>query len=328
MSLNSEKPVWVLNDGRAGHWRQASALASYLPATAQELPFHLRTPWRVFAPHSLPLGLAMHPALRAALTGTAPSAIISCGRQSALVARWLQRQLGQQIHTVQILNCGLRPERFSWVIAPAHDKLVGSNVIQSLGSLNPVDEAWLKRAVDDSEGIERLPQPRITVLLGGPSRHFDFSRSWFSSRLAGLTSWVSSQQGSLILVASPRTPAWVPDALQAENSDVPQVWIPWRQQENAASEAQYASTIAHADCLIVTADSVNMVSEACASGKPVLLMGWRRVSGRIARFCERMMEDDFARALDKTGLGVIPTTVCLRETEKIARQLTASGLLA
>jgi mitochondrial fission protein ELM1 len=328
VSVNSEKTVWVLNDGRVGHWRQASALAAYLPAAAREVGFHLKTPWRLFAPRSLPLGLAMHPCLRTGLDGEAPAAIISCGRQSALVARWLQHQLGPDTRTVQILNCGLRPERFSWVIAPLHDDLRGHNVIHSVGSLNPVDETWLGRATGDPGKYQQTRRPRVTVLLGGPSKHFDFTRSWFSRRLAELSAWTARRQGSLVLVASPRTPEWVAEAIKVNDSGASQRWVPWCEQPGTASDLRYAAVVAQADCLVVTADSVNLVSEACASGKPVFLMGWRQVRGRVERFCAHMMDQGYVLALDKFDSTAAPATVCLRETKKIASQLIDSGVLA
>lgn len=318
----------MLNDGRTGHWRQASALAAYMPVSMQEIRFQLRQPWRLFAPRSVPLGLAMHADLRAALEKPEPCAIISCGRQSALAMRWLQRRLGPKTRTVQILNCGLPPERFSWVVAPLHDGLEGGNVIQTLGSLNPVDDAWLNRAAGGSDEFESQVQPRVTVLLGGPSGHFAFSRSWFSARLADLNSWVAGQRGSLVLVASPRTPAWVVDVIRADRAGKKPYWIPWRSPGTEATDLRYAAAIAQADCLVVSADSVNLVSEACATGKPVFVMGRQQLSGRVSRFCERMLSEGYILTLDRIGSAPFPATVCLRETEKVASQLIASGLLA
>jgi mitochondrial fission protein ELM1 len=50
--------------------------------------------------------------------------------------------------------------------------------------------------------------------------------------------------------------------------------------------------LALADAVVVTADSVNMVSEACATGRPVLLFEPtpRRDAPRIRRFIDGLVE--------------------------------------
>jgi mitochondrial fission protein ELM1 len=328
VAVNSEKTVWVLNDGRAGHYRQARALAAYLPATTMELRFRLKAPWRLFAPRSLPFGLIMHPRILSAMPAKKPDAIISCGRQSALLALWLQGKRGPGSRIVQILDCGLPPERFNFLIAPIHDGCTGPNVIRSLGSLNPVDASWLNKAAEACGEFHRLARPRVVALLGGPSRHFEFSMPWLSGRLAELRARVASCQGSLIIVASPRTPGWVEAIARAPGAGISPEWVCCEQEPSAESERLYSGAIAHADYLVVTADSVNLVSEACGSGKPVWLMGQRQVKGRVGRFCQRMIDETYVRPLGEQAFGDAPPVACLRETELIAKHLLESDLFS
>jgi mitochondrial fission protein ELM1 len=79
---------------------------------------------------------------------------------------------------------------------------------------------------------------------------------------------------------------------------------------------------------VVTADSVNLISEACASGKPVLIAGSRQAKGKIGGFCRRMIQEAYARPLEDIDASSDPLakTRCLRETKNIARQLIQSGL--
>jgi mitochondrial fission protein ELM1 len=139
---------------------------------------------------------------------------------------------------------------------------------------------------------------------------------------------VGGQQGSLILVGSPRTPAWVAAIIEAMAAHVPRHWLPWRPQQSAECERQYASALAHADGLAVTADSVNLVSEASASGKPVTLIGRSRARGRVGRFCDSMVSAGYCQPLENADYSALQPTACLRETEKIAHRLLRSGLFA
>jgi mitochondrial fission protein ELM1 len=52
-----------------------------------------------------------------------------------------------------------------------------------------------------------------------------------------------------------------------------------------------------ADRIVVTADSVNMASEACASGRPVFLCAPDGVRGKLARFHASLVAGGHARWL-------------------------------
>jgi mitochondrial fission protein ELM1 len=302
------------------------ALGRFLPLEPVAVPVRLRPPWRWSAPRRLPFGPAAHPSLLAT-AGPRPQVIVSCGRRSALAARWIQDHFEGRPKTVQILDCGLPPERFTWVIAPRHDELRGANVITTIGSLNPVDEEWLGRCGAEAGGGSAPAAPNRLLLPGGPSRNFDFSRRWFRETLGGLAGCLSG--GSLTIVLSPRTPSWALEEIRRLPANGSVHCVAWNGRDPQGSERDYARALARADVILVTADSVNLASEACASGKPVCLVGLERARGKIARFGRYLVDEGFAHAFDpermKTGL--IGATRCLRETGRVARRLIDSGLL-
>ena len=210
MSVNSGPEAWLLHDGRAGHWRQVSALAHFLPVECSVHPVQVKPPWRWFAPYRFPGGLPAHADLLPA-SAAPPTVIISCGRRSALAARWLNQHFGGQPKTVQILDCGLSPGLFTCVIAPRHDRLQGEKVVVNTGSLNPVDESWLARGADRSQFPSSIDGQPELLLLGGVSRHFHFSRTWVRSILSRLR--IERAGDTLIIAESPRTPAWVQEEI-------------------------------------------------------------------------------------------------------------------
>ena len=59
----------------------------------------------------------------------------------------------------------------------------------------------------------------------------------------------------------------------------------------------YPQFLAHADMLAVTADSVNMTGEACATGKPVYVFEPSRGSAKFRRFHEALRTHGATRPL-------------------------------
>jgi mitochondrial fission protein ELM1 len=263
--------------------------------------------------------------------------ILSAGRRSAAAARWLKDHFNGVPKTVQILDCGLAPRHFDWIIVPEHDRVEGPNVIRTIGSLNPVDSSWIRKSAAAHGGFDCGPEgnavPCVTLLLGGPGRRFSFSRRWFRSSFRAICSRVEEQGGQVIVVESSRTPGWAAQAMADSRGRCPVRRVPWVVSDPAGSETAYASALDMADALVVSADSVNLLSEACASGKPVFLAGLAQTSGKKSRFCNRLIDEGYALNLEQAGAleqlsnEKIPATRLLRETREVARQLIDSGLL-
>jgi mitochondrial fission protein ELM1 len=175
--------LWALSDGHAGNVRQAAALAAALAGGAhvEQIVLQPSLAARAFAPRRYPL--LGRPFGRDFATGPVPKVAIGCGRQAALATRLL-RERGSR--AVQILDPRIAPAHWDLVIAPEHDRLRGANVIHTLGSLHPVDDAWLADARTRFAAFAELPQPRTAVLLGGSSRHVRFDRMAFEVLAANL----------------------------------------------------------------------------------------------------------------------------------------------
>ena len=208
-ALADSRGLCTLTDGHAGNVRQAQSLARALGGEAREAVLSPRAPWRWVAPHLLPgathaFGTAFHH-----LQMQPPALAIGCGRQAALATRLL-RMRGSR--AIQILDPRIDPSHWDLVIAPQHDGLTGPNVLTLLGSLNPVDDAWLADARAAFPSLAALPSPRIAVLLGGDSAHYSFDAAALG-RLATLLDTAAAAQ-SLMVTTSRRTPPGVIDALR------------------------------------------------------------------------------------------------------------------
>lgn len=313
----------LLDDGRRGHYRQVSALADCLSVRQWRLPAVVRPPWRTFAPYRLAAGLAAHPAIRQALPDREPAAIIACGRSSALVSRWLQVYWQGRPKTVQILHSGIGPKHFTWVIAPNHDKIGGDNVIHVNGSLTPVAASQLE--FSGSSHASRC----CLLLLGGPARHFRFTRGWLAESLSRLARQLHSLSASLQVLTSPRSPPWVAEVLAGSVHGVPCQLSQWSAMPAEVAQAAYTRAVREASLVVASADSVNLVSEAGASGKPAFVLGAERVSGRVASGVRSLLQQGYVLDVDALQRAVVENrgTRLLDETRRVAGLLLRSGLL-
>lgn len=302
--------LWTLTDGHAGNLRQAQALAGALGgAPARDIRLEARAPWRWAAPRQLPGSERAFGDGFARALAAPPALAIGCGRQAALATRLL-RVRGAR--AVQILDPRIDPAHWDLVIAPEHDRLHGANVIAVLGSLHPVDDAWLAAARDSFAHLGDLPRPRTALLLGGRSRHARIDRAAFDALAARLDAALAREGGSLLATASRRTPADVRGALQSRYAGTPGlVW-----GGDADGPNPYPGLLAWADRIVCTPDSVNMLSEACATRVPVHVFDPDRVRGRPRRFLDALLARGRVRALDETLAAFAAEP--LRETARVA----------
>lgn len=317
MVLNAQRDapgVLALSDGRAGNARQALALADALSPASRELVLAPKAPWRWLAPRRLVGDRNAFGPDFATVLATPPALAVGCGRQAALATRILR---GHGTRVVQVLDPRLPTRHWDLVVAPAHDGVVGDNVITLAGSLHPVDDAWLARGRDAFPGIASLPAPRIAVLVGGPSAHAGFDPADFESLMAAAEAMAASAGGSLLVTTSRRTPDAVRAALRARPRRVPTLaWV-----EAADGPNPYAGLLAWADRIACTADSVNMLSEACATAAPVFVQQPGSVRGRPRRFIDALLARGRVQPLDAAAPPFDAQP--LRETARVAAEVRA-----
>jgi len=302
----------ALHDGRAGNARQALALAQALDSTFAEVLLQPRAPWRWLAPRVMPGANRAFGADFDASLARPPSLAIGCGRQAALATRLL-RARGSK--SVQVLDPRIDPEHWDLVIAPQHDALRGENVISMLGSLNPVDDLWLAQARHDAPQIAALPAPHTVLLVGAPSKHVALCDAGFASLIQQLAQRARDEGGSFSAIASRRTPDRWRDAIGKVDADIP--GIRWRDERDGINP--YAGLLAHAQRIVCTPDSVNMLSEAAATLVPVFVWSADIASGRLRVFLNALRTSGRVRDLDAT-LASFPVEP-LRETARVAAEV-------
>jgi mitochondrial fission protein ELM1 len=302
--------IWSLSDGRAGNARQADALAAALGGASATLALEPRAPWRWLAPRRCPgarhaFGEAFAQALDAP-----PALAIGCGRQAALATRLLG---GRGAKTVQILDPRIDARHWDLLVVPEHDGRGGGNVVSMLGSLHPVDDAWLAAGRDAFPALGDLPAPRTALLVGGPTAHAPFEGTRLDALCAGLAAQAARERGSVLATVSRRTPQAMVDTVARALAGTP--GVVWRGVADGPNP--YPGLLAWADRIVCTPDSVNMVSEACATRVPVHVFDADRTDGRPRRFLDALRARGRIDAMADAD-GAQGNIVPLRETARVA----------
>ncbi|PZQ10728.1 MAG: nucleoside-diphosphate sugar epimerase [Rhodanobacter denitrificans] len=287
---------WVVSDGIAGNRRQATALAQAMGLDAAVVTIGLRAPWDWFAPRlSAGAGLAVRRLDGAALAPPWPELAIGCGRRAAWLTRLLKARSGGRCYTVQILDPRIDADHFDVVVAPRHDGLSGPRVIETIGSLNPVGPAWLAEARTRFAALAQWPQPRVAVLIGAGNAAQRIDAAYFRRLIDALAARHAADGGSFLVTLSRRTPAALRPWLRQAFAAFPGLF--W--EGEADGENPYAGLLAFADRIVVTPDSVNMLSEAAATGRPVATFAPDPIGGKFASFHEALHRHGWLQPLDE-----------------------------
>ena len=320
---DSRRPrCWAISDGAAGNDRQATALADVLDADMRLVRIRLRQPWDALAPRfTLGARAAILDDEANALAPPWPDIAIGCGRRAALVTRALRGWSAGRTFTVQILDPRIDTRAFDAVVAPQHDRVAGDNVIRSIGALNPVDTVWLAAGRSAFARLSDLRTPRTAVMIGATHAAQRLDGAYFDALLDRLGAWQTLDGGSYLVSASRRTPRDVVARLRNAFAAWPGVF--WAGGADDGPNP-YAGFLGWADRIVVTPDSVNMLSEACATGKPVYTFAPHPIAGKLAAFHRELRASGHLRLIDDVVQKPQPPP--LAETREIAELVRARWL--
>jgi mitochondrial fission protein ELM1 len=224
-----------------------------------------------------------------------PDIAIACGRITVPYIRALKRASGSKVFAVFLQDPHHARGAFDLIWTPQHDRVTGRNVIATLTSPHPFSAERLAgfRAAPDPR-LAALPGPRAAVLLGGPSGAHDYPPADLQ-RLAQAVEAIAAQGYSVMATPSRRTPPALIDAVRCglEQADAKRVFL-W----DGAGDNPYGQMLAHADGILVTGDSVNMIGEAVSTGAPVYIFAPSGGGKRIDAFIAALEQKGAVRRFD------------------------------
>ncbi|ARU32897.1 hypothetical protein CAP31_07920 [Sulfuriferula sp. AH1] len=244
-------------------------------------------PWKYLPPGLWLLPLKFLGEGSDALQPPWPDVVIGTGRLNVAVAVAIKRASGGRTLNIRIQNPQIDLRQFDLIVAPQHDHCRGDNVLETLGAVNRVTQARLDSAAQQfAPQFVGLPRPLIGVLLGGTNKRYVIDAAFAHDLADKLILTLKQHGGSVLITPSRRTDAAAVGVLRerlAQYSAV--IW-------DGTGENPYFAYLALADYLVVTADSVNMASEASFTGRPVFVAG---LTGGKGKF------EDFHRSLQARG---------------------------
>jgi mitochondrial fission protein ELM1 len=308
-----EPRVWVLADPRAGTAAQALGIAERLGEPFRTVPLA----WNGLARMPLPFAslAGLTPAAREALAAPWPRLAISAGRRSGPVALWLGKR---GVRTVHCMRCAGSAALGLQVLGRHDDPPEAPNVLPILGAAHRVTPSRLAEARGEWGALGTLPGPRVGLLVGGPVRGTGFDPGF----TAALGARVAGFAGSVMATASRRTGAEATDALAAALDPVPHRLHRWGGQ----GPNPLLGFMAWADMLVVTGDSVSMVSEALVTTAPIFIAETGSEGRRHFALHRSLYDAGQARPLAEAPARFARTP--LDETARIAAEIRARGLLA
>jgi hypothetical protein len=293
--MKAAPDVWVLADDRAGNVAQAIGVAEALDLSFAVKDIRYGPLARL--PNLLlgasPVGLA--PASRAALAPPWPSLVISAGRRTAPIARWIRRMGGARV--VQIMDPGHGRADFDLIAVPEHDAAVpsGGNILPILGAPHRVTPRRLAAEADLwRDRLAGFAGPRIAVIVGGSTKNRTFTGQMARNLVQQAAALAAELGGSLLVTTSRRTGD---EAMAALEEFLPPNSFLFRWE--AGGPNPYPALLALADAIVVTGDSVSMCSEACAAPVPVYVFAPDGlVAPKHARLHQALYRAGYARPFD------------------------------
>lgn len=224
------------------------------------------------------------------LTEPHPDIILTAGRKMAGVSAGVKKRYVKNAITIHFQEPHLPQDLFSYLIIPDHDTTRGENVILTRGSIGKMTEARLRKAGQDlHERVASLPRPIFSVSVGGSNIYFKVDNRTYEGLAGQLQTLAEETGGSIIGTTSKRTGEEGSRIIKDKLGDTPGfIWTGEKDAQNP-----YPGLLEICDAAIVTSDSVNMISEACFTGKPVYVLDIGENPERLKRFITRMSEDGF-----------------------------------
>jgi mitochondrial fission protein ELM1 len=289
---------WVLTTGEAGMRSQAIGLAAAVGLPIEEKRIGLRRAWTWLPGGLLPVPLLALAPSSDPLAPPWPRLIVGCGRRSIGIALTLRRLSGNRTFAVYVQNPELGRHSFDMVVALPHDGVTGDNVVTVETAMHPVTEAglaearavWAPRLAPDAA-------PLVGVLLGGDNGSYRLTPG-IVEQLIRIIRGAHAARGMRVAVTpSRRTGAEAKQALHAALAAEPWAYL-WDER----GDNPYFGILAAADRLIVTGESISMISEALATGRPVHVLPLAGRGRRHDAFLRRMIDAGFVSAIDGTDL--------------------------
>ena len=229
-----------------------------------------------------------------------PDLVMSTSRRTVPVARYIRKKSQNSTKIIQLMypSGGVGIDDMELVVVPAHDnekKRNRENILTITGAPTKIfPDILIKEDKEWAPIFANLPKPLTAVIVGGAIKNKPWpleSAELFANELKNFHDKIG---GSFLITTSRRTGVKAEKIIMEKLKGIPAYTYLWGEKKDNPLMGFYACS----DFLVVTADSVSMCSEACGTGKPVLLfIGKDWLTPKHCRFAESLIEKGYATDL-------------------------------
>lgn len=317
------KHCCVITDNKIGNINPALGLAEAI-ACDYPLTIHhqvIAPPWwvKILSTYCLSkMGFMLKPLLHILygydiIPKKFPDLVIGNGNASVTACALLRvyaKRYGYSCVFIQLQNPRISPEFFDFVIPPSHDGLKAPNVIATIGSLTHITKKKLQSA-KSPYGLCELPDPVVSVFVGGSNSRYKFDSSLATQFAKDIKAFGLHNHVSLAVTASRRTGKENTDIIKNILGDK-NIYF-W----DGIGDNPYFAMLHRSKAAIITADSVNMISEAATAGLQVIAYP---LEGKAKKFTSFYSALKRRKILEFFSLEYRPRRiVSLNETKRIAK---------
>jgi len=300
----------LLTEGMHGMISQVEGLAKALDIDFAHHKVELNSFWKLIPPKFTPVSNFTFNSF----DSKDFDIIISCGRKSVIPSICLKKNSKKKVYNIHIQDPKVSLKNFDFIIAPEHDGITGENVILSKGSIHYLTNDEI---VNNRKYLsERLNKEKeyLTLILGGPNKYYDYNDQNLTIVFDKVKSILEKNNLQAIIIPSIRTPKKIID-LSDNYFGKDHLVI------KDVDKKAYLSGLSLAKYIVVTCDSISMISEAALTGKPIYIA---EIPAKINDYRFRRFRDLFSKLNIVKNLDEkveIWNYEILDETNRIAKEI-------
>ena len=224
--------------------------------------------------------------------------LITTGKKLSGVSIALKKIYGEKIINIHLQKPNFYSKHFDILIIPEHDVFYRqNNIIKIVGSLSPFNEIQIQKKNPVIEKkFKYFKSPNVLLLLGGKSKRYIPTNSDYSKLLLDIKYAAKKISANVIICQSRRTPENVLYLAEKIFSDFTNhFYISKKDEPNI-----YPSIIKICDYIIVTNDSVNMISEIASTTKSLFLGYLNKEKSKLKSFHEKLLMQNNIKIFNKS----------------------------
>jgi KDO2-lipid IV(A) lauroyltransferase len=324
-----ERNILILSDGKTGHLRQSQAVAGIINGYLTQNGFQSKTEtieiklkYRLSKLALLFCGClcakyrcqgclsCLKRLLEAQnynhLISKVPDTIISCGSKTAVINFLIAREnLARSI--VVLKPPALSTRKFDLVIMPRHDNPHRrKNIAVIEAALNLINDEYLKQESQkllSSSYVKGKTSPTcIGLLIGGDTKSFHLEAEIIQEVVRHIKAACERLNTDILVTTSRRTSEAIENLIKEEFKNYSRCRLLIIANEKNIPEA-VGGILGLSDIVVISPESVSMISEAVSSKKYVLVFNSQGLSRKHKNFLDYFSKNKYIYLTDTSDLG-------------------------